>query len=49
MLGELREKVTQLEEKVGLLEQNLPNSKQQLNDALSHSKELEEKAMALEQ
>jgi hypothetical protein len=49
MLAELRSARSQLEEKVGLLEQNIPVSKQILDDALAHAKNLEDQASGLSQ
>lgn len=49
MVAKLRAVQSELEQKVGLLEQNLPVSKQSLNEAVAHAKFLEEQASALNQ
>ena len=48
MLRDLRALQSEIEVKVGLLEQNLPVSKGLLNTALAHAKTLEEQASALQ-
>ena len=47
MLAELRSARAGVEEKVGLLEQNLPVSKHILDEALAHARELEDRASRL--